>query len=231
MQHKDDLTEAPVTVSAWPRQVQPNIRTGEGLSQLPLNFWWLAVVTGIGAGLGGAGLMLLLHAVQHLAWRYSTGGFLSAVERAPLPTDGWWSPASASSLPSAVFGFGAPAAVTAAKLFTPTITIGALLGGDITHIAQQAIGGTDTGAWAILGGAVFLAASSKGPISALLLSVELIGHFDGMIIPLMLAIALGDLTCQIFEKRSIYSARLHEEGRKSGTPTNHTGWTANNQFI
>ena len=446
MQDKEDLTEAPVTVSARPRQLQPNIRAGEGLSQLPLDFWLLAVVTGIGAGLGGAALTLLLHAVQHLAWNYTTGDFLSAAERAPLahrwlvvasigiivaigrnllrrsggghggevaasiwlhgakipfwPTLGnavlsivtvalgsalgregapkqigaaiasrlgtWrnFSPGhlrllvacgagagvaavynvplggalfacevllggislpavvpallvsftatcvswialpnqstyaalphpvtAALVLGAAIIGvFGGAAGVlyirlvawadalktsgwlswvvpivvftalaTAANwypailgngkdvvqltfvdklsfslvisllllrplasasclasgspggLFTPTITIGALLGGGVSHLAQFAIGGIDTGAWAILGGAVFLAASSKGPISALLFSVELIGHFDGMIIPLMLAIALGVLTCQLFEKRSIYSARIHEQ--------------------
>lgn len=103
------------------------------------------------------------------------------------------------------------AAGTPGGLFTPTLTVGALLGGFIGHAALRFADDVSPGAWAILGAAAFLGASSKGPLSALVLSVELTGHFDGLIIPLMLAIALGVLTCQIFEKRSIYSARIHEQ--------------------
>jgi H+/Cl- antiporter ClcA len=36
---------------------------------------------GTGAGLGGAALIELLHAVQHLAWSYSAGDFLDGVKR------------------------------------------------------------------------------------------------------------------------------------------------------
>jgi chloride channel protein, CIC family len=60
---------------------QPNLHLGGGASGLSLRFWALALLTGVGAGLGGGGLMLLLRAVQHLAWTYRTGTFLAAVER------------------------------------------------------------------------------------------------------------------------------------------------------
>jgi H+/Cl- antiporter ClcA len=41
----------------------------------------LVVAIGVGAGLGGAALMLLLHAIQHLAWGYREGDFLEGVTR------------------------------------------------------------------------------------------------------------------------------------------------------
>ncbi len=46
-----------------------------------IRFWMLVVLVGLGAGLGGAALMELLRAVQHLAWSYSSGDFLDGVKR------------------------------------------------------------------------------------------------------------------------------------------------------
>jgi len=46
-----------------------------------VRFWMLVVLVGLGAGLGGAALMELLRAVQHLAWSYHSGDFLDAVKR------------------------------------------------------------------------------------------------------------------------------------------------------
>jgi chloride channel protein, CIC family len=44
-------------------------------------FWMLVALVGLGAGLGGAALMELLHAIQHLAWSYHSGNFLDGVQR------------------------------------------------------------------------------------------------------------------------------------------------------
>jgi H+/Cl- antiporter ClcA len=44
-------------------------------------FWALVALIGLGAGLGGAALIELLRAIQHLAWGYSSGGFLEAAQR------------------------------------------------------------------------------------------------------------------------------------------------------
>jgi chloride channel protein, CIC family len=60
---------------------QPNLFAGGGAGGLSLRFWVLALVTGVGAGLGGGALMVLLRAVQHLAWSYRSGIFLDAVEQ------------------------------------------------------------------------------------------------------------------------------------------------------
>jgi len=43
-------------------------------------FWGLVVVIGVAAGLGGAALMELLKAVEHLAWSFHSGTFLDAVK-------------------------------------------------------------------------------------------------------------------------------------------------------
>ncbi|HXB15915.1 MAG TPA: chloride channel protein [Solirubrobacteraceae bacterium] len=59
---------------------QPNV-PGRGITaSYSRRFWAAVVVIGVGAGLGAAALILLLRAVQHLAWDYSSGPFLNAVE-------------------------------------------------------------------------------------------------------------------------------------------------------
>jgi chloride channel protein, CIC family len=61
---------------------QPNV-PGRGIvASYSPRFWALVVLIGVAAGLGGAALIELLRAVQHLAWSYETGHFLEGVERA-----------------------------------------------------------------------------------------------------------------------------------------------------
>lgn len=60
---------------------QPNV-PGRGIvASYGPGFWMLVVLIGVGTGLGGAALMELLRAVQHLAWSYHSGSFLDAVQR------------------------------------------------------------------------------------------------------------------------------------------------------
>jgi H+/Cl- antiporter ClcA len=47
-----------------------------------LRFWALVLLVGLCAGIGGALLLELLHAIQHAAWGYTEGTFLRGVERA-----------------------------------------------------------------------------------------------------------------------------------------------------
>jgi len=55
---------------------------GEGIvASYGARFWMLVVGVGVGAGIGGALLMELLHAVAHIAWSYHSGTFLEAVQR------------------------------------------------------------------------------------------------------------------------------------------------------
>jgi chloride channel protein, CIC family len=60
---------------------QPNV-PGRGIvASYGARFWMLVVLVGVGAGLGGAALIELLRAVQHLAWSYHSGDFLDGVRR------------------------------------------------------------------------------------------------------------------------------------------------------
>jgi chloride channel protein, CIC family len=55
---------------------------GKGIvASYGVRFWMLVVAIGVGAGLGAAGLIELLRAVQHLAWSYHAGDFLDGVKR------------------------------------------------------------------------------------------------------------------------------------------------------
>jgi H+/Cl- antiporter ClcA len=60
---------------------QPNV-PGRGIvAGYGLRFWSLVGLVGVGAGLGGALLIELLHVVQHVAWSYDHGDFLDGVKR------------------------------------------------------------------------------------------------------------------------------------------------------
>jgi H+/Cl- antiporter ClcA len=61
---------------------QPNVPGRGVVASYSPRFWMLVVLIGVAAGLGGAALIGLLRAVQHLAWSYQSGHFLEGVERA-----------------------------------------------------------------------------------------------------------------------------------------------------
>ncbi len=61
--------------------MQPNVPAGGDVPGLSAPFWGVVVLTGIGAGIGAAGFMVLLHAVQHLAYGYRSGLFQYGVRR------------------------------------------------------------------------------------------------------------------------------------------------------
>jgi H+/Cl- antiporter ClcA len=67
-------------------------------------------------------------------------------------------------------------------LFTPTLALGALLG-----------------------------ATTQGPISAIVLMIELTGRDRSLIVPLLLAVSTATLVARSIEPRSIYDARLTDE--------------------
>ncbi len=103
-------------------------------------------------------------------------------------------------------GSGAPGG-----LFTPSLTLGALLGGTLGYAGSQFWPGVPPGLTAILGAAAVLAATTQGPISAVVLLVELTGHDRSFIAPLMLAVITATLVSRAIEPRSIYDARLTDE--------------------
>src|ERR1017187_10244685 len=68
-------------------------------------------------------------------------------------------------------------------LFTPSLTVGALLGGVLGHAWSWLWPGIPPGLFAILGAAAVLAATTQGPISTVVLVMELTGRDRSFILP------------------------------------------------
>jgi CIC family chloride channel protein len=98
-------------------------------------------------------------------------------------------------------------------LFTPTLACGAVLGGLLGHLAAPWVPTLQPSACAIIGAGAFLAAATGGPVSSILLLLELTRHVQPLLVPLMLAVALASLTSRRFEVRSIYTAKFHPATR------------------
>ena len=104
------------------------------------------------------------------------------------------------------FGSGAPGG-----LFTPSLALGALLGGVLGDAWSWLWPGISPGLFAVIGAAAVLAATTQGPISAVVLMMELTGRDRSFIVPLLLAVAIATLVARTIEPRSIYDARLTDE--------------------
>jgi H+/Cl- antiporter ClcA len=100
-------------------------------------------------------------------------------------------------------GSGAPGG-----LFTPSLALGALLGGLLGFIWSGLWPGVPPGLFALLGATAMLAATTQGPISAVVLMMELTGYARGAVVPMLLIVATATLVARTIEPRSIYDARL-----------------------
>jgi chloride channel protein, CIC family len=96
-------------------------------------------------------------------------------------------------------------------LFTPTLTVGALLGGVLGYAWTWLWPGAPPGLFALLGAAAVVAATTQGPISTVILMMELTGRDRSFIAPMILAVATATLVARTIEPRSIYDARLTDE--------------------
>lgn len=96
-------------------------------------------------------------------------------------------------------------------LFTPSLTFGALLGGILGHAWSWHWPGVPPGLFALLGAGAVVAATTQGPISAVVLMMELTGRDRSFILPLLLIACLSTLISRSIDRRSIYDARLTDE--------------------
>jgi H+/Cl- antiporter ClcA len=96
-------------------------------------------------------------------------------------------------------------------LFTPSLTAGAMLGGVLGYAWSWIWPGVPAGLYAVLGAGAVLAATTQGPISTVVLMMELTGRDRSFILPLLLAVGTATLVARSIEPRSIYDARLTEE--------------------
>jgi chloride channel protein, CIC family len=96
-------------------------------------------------------------------------------------------------------------------LFTPTLTAGAMLGAVLGHAWSWFWPGVPPGLFSVLGAAAVLAATTQGPISTVVLMMELTGRDRSFVVPLLLAVATATLVARTIEPRSIYDARLTDQ--------------------
>jgi CIC family chloride channel protein len=96
-------------------------------------------------------------------------------------------------------------------LFTPSLTAGALLGAVLGHAWSWLWPGVPPGLFAVLGAGALLAATTQGPVSAVILMMELTGRDRSFVLPLLLIAGIATLVARTIEPRSIYDARLTDE--------------------
>jgi chloride channel protein, CIC family len=96
-------------------------------------------------------------------------------------------------------------------LFTPSLAAGALIGSALGWLWLSVHPGGEIGLYALLGAGAMLAATTQGPISSLVLMMELTGQARAFALPMLTAIIVATATARLIERRSIYEARLTDE--------------------
>ena len=96
-------------------------------------------------------------------------------------------------------------------LFTPSLTCGALLGTVIGYLASGMGLEVSTGLMALVGAGAVLSATTQGPISTVVLLMEMTGQDRSFVLPLLVAVLTATLLARSIEPRSVYDARLTDE--------------------
>jgi CIC family chloride channel protein len=94
-------------------------------------------------------------------------------------------------------------------IFAPSLFIGAMLGGAFgigLHELFPAITAS-SGAYALVGMAVFFAVVVRGPITAIIILFEITRDY-ALILPLMIAVVISTIVARCFTSESIYTLRL-----------------------
>jgi H+/Cl- antiporter ClcA len=115
---------------------------------------------------------------------------------------------------AACLGSGSPGG-----LFTPTLTIGVLLAGILGTLWNHLWPGSPVGSYAVIGGGAFLAASMQGPLSGVVLVLELTRNFDSLMAPTLLAVTEATVIARRLGAPSIYSARLRPDPDQATGPS------------
>jgi chloride channel protein, CIC family len=93
-------------------------------------------------------------------------------------------------------------------LFTPSLALGALLGGFLGAAWSLLWPGVPLGLYAIVGAGAVLAATTHGPISSVVLMMELTGRDRSFILPMLLAVVTATVVARSIDEHSIYDARF-----------------------
>jgi len=83
------------------------------------------------------------------------------------------------------------------------------------YAGSQLGSGVPLGLSAVLGAGALLAATTQGPISSVVLMMELTGRDRSFMAPLLLAVITATLVSRMIEPRSIYDARLSDKEVKA----------------
>jgi chloride channel protein, CIC family len=100
-------------------------------------------------------------------------------------------------------------------LFTPSLATGALLGGVLGSAWSLIWPGVPPGLFAIIGAAAVLAATTHGPLSSIVLVMELTGRDRSFILPMLLAVVTATVVARTLDERSIYDARFSNREMKA----------------
>ena len=96
-------------------------------------------------------------------------------------------------------------------LFTPSLALGALLGGVLGVAWSWVWPGVPQGLFAVLGAAAVLAATTHGPISSVVLVMELTARDRSFMLPLLLVVVTATIVARTLDPRSIYDARFSDQ--------------------
>jgi H+/Cl- antiporter ClcA len=88
-------------------------------------------------------------------------------------------------------------------LFTPSLAFGAMLGGMLGLAWSTVWPGVPTGLYAVLGAAAVLAATTHGPISAIVLLMELTARDRSFLLPMILIVVTATVVARSLDARSI----------------------------
>lgn len=94
-------------------------------------------------------------------------------------------------------------------VFSPSLFMGAMLGGAFGHLVHAAFPGFTggAGAYALVGMAAVFSASAHAPLTAFLIVFEMSGDYR-LILPLMITVGLSTLISQSLRRESIYTLKL-----------------------
>jgi CIC family chloride channel protein len=169
--------------------------------------WWRALPLPVRPALGGAvcgGILVALPAVAGNGFE-PLGALLDG--RVAIATVAIWFIAKPIATASSV-GSGNPGGV-----FTPTLLLGGCIGSlyaaGLHGVFGDAIG--TPGAYALVGVACGLAATTHAPLTAAVLACELTGDW-GLVLPLLVACALAAALARRMYIDSVYTAELSRRG-------------------
>ena len=84
-------------------------------------------------------------------------------------------------------------------LLTPALATGALLGAAGGRLWSDVFGGLNPGACALIGAAAVLATTQRAPLTAIVLVVEFTHSGEGLLAPVVLAVAIASYTAHVIE--------------------------------